>query len=824
MILRRVLIANRGEIAVRVIRTCRRLGIETVLTVAAADADSVPARLADTTDRDRSPTSTSRRSSGPPPRRGRDAIHPGYGFLSENPRLARACEAAGIVFIGPGADVLEAAGDKLAARDHAVAAGLPVLPGGLVRAEAEDEGGAAGEIAGRIGYPVLVKAAGGGGGRGLRVVRDPADLAGAVAMGSAEAQAAFGDGRVYLERYVSPARHVEVQLLGDGENVIHLGDRDCSVQRRYQKLVEEAPAPRLGETLRVGMRAAAVAFGQHLKYQGLGTVEFLVDAARSEFWFLEVNARIQVEHPVTEAVTGLDLVAEQIAVAEGRRLGLSQASVRLDGHAIECRINAEDPAAGFRPSPGRVTSAVFPAGPGIRVDTHIQAGSAVPPQYDSLLAKLVVERGEPGRGAGPAARRAGPVRDRRGGDHRCRCTRRWPPTTSSPPEASARTTSHGGWSSKPGPLGIKMAEIQLVDVSLRDGNQSLWGATGLRTDHILQIAPVLNRVGFRALDFMSSTAMGVAVRTHREDPWERIRLTRAAMPDTPLQLIGTGFRFISWERAHPEVMQLVYERLVAAGISRFVLLDPMHDMDAVRRSARMVKRAGGTETILALTYTISAVHDDDFYAGIAAAAAASPYIDRAYIKDPAGLLTPERARTLIPAVRARLGGKPLELHAHCTIGLSPLVYLVAPDLGVSVLQTGCGALADGSSLPDAQRVVANLRALGHTVDVDDRLLAVVCAVLQSAGRGRGAAVRPAAAVRRGVHPAPAGRRGADHAAAAAGRTGAGGPVRRGDRGGEPGQGRTRLPDHGHPVPADGDGAGACRTCWVLSGTRSSPTR
>jgi acetyl-CoA carboxylase biotin carboxylase subunit len=389
VILRRVLIANRGEIAVRVIRTCRRLGIETVLTVAAGDADSVPARLADTTiaigsylDVDAVVEAAAVAGAG--------AVHPGYGFLSENPRLARACEAGGIVFIGPGADMLEAAGDKLAARNHALAAGLPVLPGGLVRAEAEGEAGAAGEIAGRIGYPVLVKAAGGGGGRGLRVVRDPADLAGAVAMGSAEAQAAFGDGRVYLERYVSPARHVEVQLLGDGENVIHLGDRDCSVQRRYAKLLEEAPAPRLGETLRVGMRAAAVAFGQHLKYQGLGTVEFLVDAARSEFWFLEVNARIQVEHPVTEAVTGLDLVAEQIAVAEGRRLGLSQAGVRLDGHAIECRINAEDPAGGFRPNPGTVTSAVFPAGPGIRVDSHIQAGSAVPPQYDSLLAKLIV--------------------------------------------------------------------------------------------------------------------------------------------------------------------------------------------------------------------------------------------------------------------------------------------------------------------------------------------------------------------------------------------------------------------------------------------------
>jgi acetyl-CoA carboxylase biotin carboxylase subunit len=421
VILRRVLIANRGEIAVRVLRTCQRLGIETVLAVSDADTDAVPARLADKTIRIGPPSpaesylnveavvaaAVAARA---------DAIHPGYGFLSENPRLARACEAAGIVFIGPGADVLEATGDKLAARDHAVAAGLPVLPGGLVSTgdaraggPGEPTGGASGAglagaanatglaggadaagLAGRIGYPVLVKAAGGGGGRGLRVVRDPGELAGAVAMASAEAQAAFSDPRVYLERYVSPARHVEVQVLGDGENVIHLGDRDCSVQRRYAKLIEEAPTPRLGETLRVGLRAAAIALGLHLKYQGLGTVEFLVDAERSEFWFLEVNARIQVEHPVTEAVTGLDLVAEQIAVAEGRGLRLSQASVRLDGHAIECRINAEDPAAGFRPSPGTVTSAVFPAGPGIRVDTHIQAGSTVPPQYDSLLAKLVV--------------------------------------------------------------------------------------------------------------------------------------------------------------------------------------------------------------------------------------------------------------------------------------------------------------------------------------------------------------------------------------------------------------------------------------------------
>jgi acetyl-CoA carboxylase, biotin carboxylase subunit len=396
LIIRRMLIANRGEIAVRVIRTCQRLGIETVLATAEADADSVPARLADRTislgPGGLADTYLSVEAIvGAAVTARADAIHPGYGFLAENPRLARACEAADIIFIGPGAEVLEAAGDKLAARAHAVAAGLPVLPGGPVGPGGPvDPDGPVGVLAGRIGYPVLVKAVGGGGGRGLRVVRNAADLEHAVAVASAEAQAAFGDPRVYLERYVSPARHVEVQLIGDGQNVIHVGDRDCSVQRRYQKLVEEAPAPLLGETLRVSMRVAAVALGLQLKYQGLGTVEFLVDPQRAAFYFLELNARIQVEHPVTEAVTGLDLVAEQIAIAEGRRLRLSQASVGFDGHAIECRINAEDPADGFRPSPGTVTSAVFPAGPGIRVDTHIQAGSAVPPQYDSLLAKLVV--------------------------------------------------------------------------------------------------------------------------------------------------------------------------------------------------------------------------------------------------------------------------------------------------------------------------------------------------------------------------------------------------------------------------------------------------
>jgi acetyl-CoA carboxylase biotin carboxylase subunit len=392
-VLRRVLVANRGEIAVRVIRTCRRLGVETVLTVSDADAGSLPARLADQVIRiGPAPASASYLNVGAvvsaAVAAGAGAVHPGYGFLSENARLARACAAAGIAFIGPAPEILEATGDKLAARQHAVAAGLPVLPGSRVHP------GEGAQVAERIGYPVLVKAAGGGGGRGLRVVRDPAELEQAVTLASAEAGAAFGDPRVYLERYVERGRHVEVQLLGDGEHVIHLGDRDCSVQRRYQKLIEEAPAPGLGDDLRDRLRSAAVTLGERLGYQGAGTVEFLVDAARGEFYFLEVNARIQVEHPVTEAVTGIDIVAEQLAVAEGRPLRLKQADVALAGHAIEVRLNAEDPDADFRPSPGTITRAVFPAGDGVRVDTHVQAGAAVPPYYDSLLAKVVARAGD----------------------------------------------------------------------------------------------------------------------------------------------------------------------------------------------------------------------------------------------------------------------------------------------------------------------------------------------------------------------------------------------------------------------------------------------
>ncbi len=387
---RRVLIANRGEIALRVIATCERLGIETVLAASEADLDSVPARRADRVLRiGKAPSAQSyldwRAVVAAAKACNADAIHPGYGFLSENAALARGCAEAGIAFIGAGEDQLNASGDKWRAREVAERAGLPVVPGAIVTTVEDARAAIA-----RIGCPALVKAVGGGGGRGMKRIADPKDIDDVVALAIAEAEAAFGDPRVYIERFITQGRHIEVQLIGDGTNLVHAGERDCSVQRRYQKLVEETPAPGLSAGLRAKLHAAALAFGRALAYRGLGTVEFLVDADREDFFFLEMNARIQVEHPITEAVTGLDLVAEQIAIAEGLPLRLAQGDIGTNGHAIELRINAEDPAADFRPSPGRVTACVLPAGPGIRVDTHIEAGASVPPFYDSLLAKLIV--------------------------------------------------------------------------------------------------------------------------------------------------------------------------------------------------------------------------------------------------------------------------------------------------------------------------------------------------------------------------------------------------------------------------------------------------
>ncbi|WP_249417642.1 acetyl-CoA carboxylase biotin carboxylase subunit [Pusillimonas minor] len=387
--IRRVLVANRGEIAVRVLRTLKRLGLESVLVASTADRDSMGAQLADRTvciGPGRATDSYLKIDTiiQAALSTGAQAIHPGYGFLSERAEFAQACEDNNLVFIGPTAEQIERVGNKLEARLIAEKANVPITPGGPVASLDE-----ALAVADTIGYPVLIKAVGGGGGRGLKRADDRDALVRLFELASAEALAAFGDGRVYIECFVTQGRHVEVQVLGDGQSVIHLGDRDCSVQRRYQKLVEEAPAPNLPDAMRAGLHAAAVRFAEYIGYRSAGTIEFLVDVQRDQFYFLEMNARIQVEHPVTELVTGIDLVQAQLAVAQGHALPWVQSDVRVNGHAIECRVNAEDSDRDFQPSPGRVNTAQFPQRAGIRVDTHMQAGAMIPPFYDSMIAKVI---------------------------------------------------------------------------------------------------------------------------------------------------------------------------------------------------------------------------------------------------------------------------------------------------------------------------------------------------------------------------------------------------------------------------------------------------
>jgi acetyl-CoA carboxylase biotin carboxylase subunit len=392
MAIEKLLIANRGEIAVRIIRAARELGIRTVQVHSEADTASLAVKLADEAV-----------SIGPPQavksylnkttileaarKTGAQAIHPGYGFLAENADFADAVERAGLTFVGPSGDTIRLMGDKVAARRAAAAAGVPTVPGSDGRVETAE---AALAVTRKTGFPVLIKAAAGGGGRGIRVARSGEEFERLMPQARAEAQAAFGDGGLYIERLIEKARHIEVQVLGDGLDVVHCFERECSLQRRRQKVWEEAPAPSIDETVRNRLCASAVALARSVKYRGAGTLEYLYDETTQHFYFLEMNTRIQVEHPVSEFVTGIDLVREMISIAGGEKLRFRQHDIRLSGHAIEVRLNAEDPARNFMPFPGTIGDLVVPGGNGVRFDTMLYRGYSIPPFYDSLIGKLIV--------------------------------------------------------------------------------------------------------------------------------------------------------------------------------------------------------------------------------------------------------------------------------------------------------------------------------------------------------------------------------------------------------------------------------------------------
>ncbi|MBS5317130.1 MAG: acetyl-CoA carboxylase biotin carboxylase subunit [Clostridiales bacterium] len=387
----KVLVANRGEIAVRIIRACREMNIETVAIYSTADKDSLHVKLADEAvcigkplPKDSYLNIESIITSAV--LTGADAIHPGFGFLSENAKFARICRECNIKFIGPTPEMIELMGDKARARQMMIEADVPVVPGsdGTVGA-AED----ARVLAKRIGYPVILKAVSGGGGRGMRIVWNESEIEMAFNTASNEALSAFGDGSMYLEKYIVEPRHIEFQILGDAYgNVVHLGERDCSLQRRHQKVIEEAPSPCISPALRKKMGEAAIRAAKAVKYENAGTIEFIVDKDRN-FFFIEMNTRIQVEHPVTEMITGIDLIREQIRIASGKRLQLTNKDIQIKGHAIECRINAENPKLNFRPCAGKIVELHLPGGRGVRIDTAIYPGYSVPPTYDSMLAKII---------------------------------------------------------------------------------------------------------------------------------------------------------------------------------------------------------------------------------------------------------------------------------------------------------------------------------------------------------------------------------------------------------------------------------------------------
>ncbi len=772
--IRRLLVANRGEIAIRVFRACYEMGIETIGIYTWEDRQSLHRMKADEAYQIGEPGHPLRPYLEPEAvvgaavEAGADAIHPGYGFLSESPDLARACEKAGIIFVGPSTDVLRLTGSKMRARTAAESAGVPVL----IQSDAITADTAL-AAAGDIGFPIFVKAASGGGGRGLRRIDNPDDLPAAVDAARREALAAFGDDTVFLEQAVLDARHIEVQLLGDGEEVIHLYERDCSVQRRHQKVVEIAPAPNLDPDLRDAMCTSAVDFGRHISYRNAGTVEFLLDGS-GRFVFIEMNPRIQVEHTVTEETTDIDIVRAQIDIASGRTLAdlkLSQDAIVQRGAALQCRITTEDPADGFRPDTGRILAYRDPGGAGVRLDSGGgYQGAEITPYFDSMLTKLTC-RAHNFEVAMSRARRAlaefrvrGPATNiaflqalledpdfQRGGvttsfiDERPELTQaatssdratrllRWlaDVTVNRPhgdaPEVDEPSVKLPMRPTAPAPAGSKQrlnelgpdgfarwmrdsSALLVTDTTLRDAHQSIL-ATRVRSldlvngaRHIAHLTPEL-----LSLECWGGATFDVALRFLYEDPWTRLERLREAAPNICLQMLLRGRNTVGYN-AYPDV---VAEKFVAqahaTGVDIFRIFDALNSVEQMAPAIRAAIDVGGfVEGTVCYSGDMSDPAENlytlDYYLGVAERLV-DEGVHSLCIKDMAGLLRAPAAGRLVSAMRERFD-VPVHLHTHDTSGGQLATYLAAAEAGVDAVDGAAAPLSGMTSQPSLAAIAA----------------------------------------------------------------------------------------------------------------------
>src|SRR2546426_153114 len=716
--LRKVLCANRGEIAIRIFRACNELGIRTVGIYSEEDRVSEHRHKADEAylvGRGKRPVDAylgieeildvARQC-------GADAIHPGYGFLSENPEFARACEQRGVRFIGPRSEVVALMGDKVAAKGLALKARVPVVPGVELRGSAEEQIGAARAFMSEHGA-TLVKAAHGGGGRGMRVVTEPGELEEALERARSESKLAFGREAVFVEKWLPKVRHIEVQILGDQHgNVIHLFERDCSVQRRHQKVIEIAPAPNIDGELRERICADALKLAEASRYSSAGTVEFLVDGPRH--YFIEVNARLQVEHTVTEQVTGIDLVQAQLRICEGYELRSPEVGIRSQemvlprGFAVQCRVTTEDPSNNFLPDAGRINTWRAGTGFGIRLDAgNCYTGARVSPFYDSLLFKVIRYLAEVIVNGHPTIKK-----DQRLKPSGLRAPRVPAPSPAPAPPGTVQILQQRG------PEGLARWVLQqgrplLTDTTWRDAHQSLL-ATRMRTHDILAVAPATARLApeLFSLESWGGATFDTAYRFLNEDPWQRLRQIKQAVPNILQQMLLRGANAVGYTSYPDNVVEAFIDEAAEAGVDVFRIFDSLNDLDSMKVSIDRVRKTGKVAE-LAICYTGDVANPKrtkyslDYYADLAKRAE-DMGAHFFCIKDMAGLLRPRAASLLIDRL-LRTVRVPIHLHMHDTSGNGIAALISAIECGVHIVDVALASMSGLTSQPSWNSLVAALR-------------------------------------------------------------------------------------------------------------------